>query len=158
MLAPRLALRLAALLLFAAHNAVAQRAVGERDARAIRTDSVFRGYGIASLELGVANSPRTVFDVGSVSRQFTAMSILLRAKDGKLSIDDPVRNQAARCPIDPSCRSTQATHGGRACRSRLDHEPSRHRFSRGGIPDATSAPIQGLPAPSSTRPLRMTTS
>ena len=35
-----------------------------------------RGYGMANLELGVSISPNTVFDIGSVSKQFTAMSIM----------------------------------------------------------------------------------
>ena len=50
-----------------------------------------RGYGRASLELGVPISPESVFHVASVTKQFTAMSILLLARDGRLSIDDDVR-------------------------------------------------------------------
>ena len=50
-----------------------------------------RGYGRASLELGVPITPQSVFHVASVTKQFTAMSILLLARDGRLSIDDDVR-------------------------------------------------------------------
>lgn len=50
-----------------------------------------RGYGMANLELGIAISPRTVFDIGSTSKQFAAFAIGLLAQDGKLSLDDPVR-------------------------------------------------------------------
>ncbi len=50
-----------------------------------------RGYGRASLELGVPISPESVFHVASVTKQFTAMSILLLARDGRLSLDDDVR-------------------------------------------------------------------
>ena len=50
-----------------------------------------RGYGRASLELGVPITPESVFHVASVTKQFTAMSILLLARDGRLSIDDDVR-------------------------------------------------------------------
>src|SRR3954465_5893974 len=50
-----------------------------------------KGYGVASLELGVPISPRTVFDIGSSSKQFTAASVVLLALDGKLSLDDDVR-------------------------------------------------------------------
>lgn len=49
-----------------------------------------RGYGLANLELGVAITPETVFHVASVSKQFTAMSILLLAEAGTLSLDDEV--------------------------------------------------------------------
>ena len=57
-----------------------------------------RGYGLANLELGVPITPRTVFDIGSTSKQFTAMSILLLARDGKLSLDDPVRKHVPELP------------------------------------------------------------
>ena len=57
-----------------------------------------RGYGMANLELRVANSPQTVFDIGSTAKQFTAFSILLLAKDGRLSLDDPVRRFVPEVP------------------------------------------------------------
>src|SRR4051812_11502646 len=50
-----------------------------------------KGYGLASLELGASISPRTVFDIGSSSKQFTAASIVMLALDGKLSLDDDIR-------------------------------------------------------------------
>jgi CubicO group peptidase (beta-lactamase class C family) len=50
-----------------------------------------RGYGLASVELGVPITPQSVFHVASVTKPFTAMSILLLARDGRLSIDDDVR-------------------------------------------------------------------
>jgi CubicO group peptidase (beta-lactamase class C family) len=57
-----------------------------------------RGYGSANLELGVPISPATVFDIGSTSKQFTAMSILLLARDGKLALDDDVRRYVPELP------------------------------------------------------------
>lgn len=50
-----------------------------------------RGYGMADLDHDLAIKPDTVFHVASVSKQFTAMAILLLAKEGKLSLDDEVR-------------------------------------------------------------------
>jgi CubicO group peptidase (beta-lactamase class C family) len=50
-----------------------------------------RGYGIANLELGVHITPGTVFPAASISKQFTAMSVLLLAQRGKLSLDDEVK-------------------------------------------------------------------
>ena len=118
-LATALALVAVAAAPLAAH---AQHIVGTRDARAIRADSVFqrfdrtdspgcslgvyqdgkvlyaRGYGMASLEFGVALSPRSVLDVGSISKQFTAMSILMLQKEGKLSLDDPIRKYIPEMP------------------------------------------------------------
>ena len=57
-----------------------------------------RGYGMANLELGVAISPQTVFDIGSTSKQFTALSIHLLAREGKLSLDDDVRRWIPEVP------------------------------------------------------------
>jgi CubicO group peptidase (beta-lactamase class C family) len=57
-----------------------------------------RGYGMANLELGVANSVQTVFDIGSLGKQFTAFSILLLARDGKLSLDDDIRKFLPEIP------------------------------------------------------------
>jgi CubicO group peptidase (beta-lactamase class C family) len=57
-----------------------------------------RGYGSANLELGVPIGPATVFDIGSTSKQFTAMSILLLARDGKLALDDDVRRYLPELP------------------------------------------------------------
>ena len=49
-----------------------------------------KGVGLANLEYGIAITPDTVFEVASISKQFTAFSILLLADEGKLSIDDEV--------------------------------------------------------------------
>jgi len=57
-----------------------------------------RGYGLASVEHGVPIGPDTVFDIGSVSKQFTAMSVLLLERDGKLSLDDDIRKYLPEIP------------------------------------------------------------
>jgi CubicO group peptidase (beta-lactamase class C family) len=112
----------AATLTAASGVANAQQIIGTRDARALRADSVFqrfdrtdspgcalgvyqdgkvlyaRGYGMASLEHGIALSPRSVLDIGSISKQFTAMAILMLEKEGKLSIDDPIRKYIPEMP------------------------------------------------------------
>lgn len=48
------------------------------------------GYGAASLDYGVPLSAHSVFRIGSVSKQFTAMALLLLQEEGKLSLDDDV--------------------------------------------------------------------
>lgn len=50
-----------------------------------------KGYGSANPEYDVPNSPKTVFHVASVSKQFTAFAIALLADQGKLSLDDDIR-------------------------------------------------------------------
>lgn len=47
-----------------------------------------KGYGMANLELGVPNQPDMVFEVGSVTKQFTAAAILMLQEQGKLSVKD----------------------------------------------------------------------
>jgi CubicO group peptidase (beta-lactamase class C family) len=56
------------------------------------------GYGMASIELHVPITPRTVFDLGSVSKHFTAASIFLLAEQGKLSIDDDIHKYLPELP------------------------------------------------------------
>ena len=57
-----------------------------------------RAYGMADLERGVALAPTSILEAGSVSKQFTAAAILLLARDGKLSLDDPVRRWVPEVP------------------------------------------------------------
>jgi len=57
-----------------------------------------RAYGMADLEHDVANAPDTIFEAGSVAKQFTAAAVLLLAQDGKLSLDDPVRKYVPELP------------------------------------------------------------
>jgi len=49
-----------------------------------------KGYGVANLEYDIPVTPQTVYHVASVSKQFTAMAIVLLEQDGKLSLDDDV--------------------------------------------------------------------
>jgi CubicO group peptidase (beta-lactamase class C family) len=57
-----------------------------------------RGYGLANIEEDVPIMPQSVFDIGSTSKQFTAASILLLEKQGKLSINDDVRKYIPELP------------------------------------------------------------
>ncbi len=49
---------------------------------------VLKGYGLADLELDVPTPPKATYEIGSVTKQFTAAAILLLAEEGKLSLDD----------------------------------------------------------------------
>jgi CubicO group peptidase (beta-lactamase class C family) len=70
-------------------------AVGvELDGRTV----VEKGFGMADLERGVPNRGDTIFEAGSVSKQFTAAAVLLLARDRKLSLDDPVRTYLPELP------------------------------------------------------------
>jgi CubicO group peptidase (beta-lactamase class C family) len=57
-----------------------------------------KGYGMANLEHDIPVSPTTVFNVASASTQFTAMSVLLLARQGKLHLDDDIRKYLPELP------------------------------------------------------------
>lgn len=57
-----------------------------------------RGYGIANLDYGIPITSKSVFNIASVSKQFTAMSIALLARQGKLSLDDDIRKYSPEFP------------------------------------------------------------
>lgn len=59
---------------------------------------LYRAYGSADLEHITPIGPGTVFEAGSVSKQFTAAAILLLAEDGKLKLDDDVRKYVPELP------------------------------------------------------------
>ena len=63
-------------------------------------DAVFqRSYGLADLEAGVTSSPTTNYRLASVSKQFTAASVLLLVEDGVLTLDDRVRHWLPTLPV-----------------------------------------------------------
>src|SRR6186997_708937 len=55
------------------------------------TPLLTKGYGAANLEYGIPNTDSTVFESGSVAKQFTAAALVLLEQDGKLSLDDDIR-------------------------------------------------------------------
>src|ERR1700675_4716557 len=57
-----------------------------------------KGYGSANLEWNIPNSPATKFRLGSVTKQFTAASILLLEERGKLKTDDLVKKYMPDAP------------------------------------------------------------
>jgi CubicO group peptidase (beta-lactamase class C family) len=76
------------------------------DHRFMRTALVARGeqvlfnraYGSANLEWDVPNTPDTKFRPGSITKQFTAASILLLEERGKLSVNDPLKKYMPDAP------------------------------------------------------------
>ncbi len=57
-----------------------------------------RGYGMANLDYNIPISPDTSFYIASTSKQFTAMSIALLAREGKISLDDDIRKYLPEIP------------------------------------------------------------
>ncbi len=82
-----------------------------------------RGYGLADLEMGVPITPEMVFRIGSVTKQFTAVAVLLLASEGTLDLDASLRHWLPDYP-EPGASAT--------LRQLLTHTA--------GIPDYTSDP------------------
>ncbi|HEX4321724.1 MAG TPA: serine hydrolase domain-containing protein [Acidobacteriaceae bacterium] len=56
-------------------------------------------YGMADLEHNVTNTPATVFEAGSVSKQFTAAAVLLLVEHKQVSLDDDIRKYFPEIPV-----------------------------------------------------------
>ncbi len=62
-------------------------------------EAVFeKAFGLAEMEHNVPNTPQTIFESGSVAKQFTASALVLLQQDGKLNIDDPVKKYISELP------------------------------------------------------------
>jgi len=59
---------------------------------------VSKGYGMANYEWGIANTPQTVFRLGSITKQFTSAAIMLLQERGKLTVNDAACKYVADCP------------------------------------------------------------
>jgi CubicO group peptidase (beta-lactamase class C family) len=57
-----------------------------------------RGYGMAQLEDGIVNAPDKIFDIGSVSKQFTAACVAMLIREGKVGLDDDIRKYLPEMP------------------------------------------------------------
>jgi CubicO group peptidase (beta-lactamase class C family) len=65
-----------------------------RDGRVL----VSKGYGMANFELGVPITPETKFRIGSLTKQFTAMAVMILQERGKWKVQDPVCKYVPECP------------------------------------------------------------
>lgn len=55
-----------------------------RDGRIVKA----KGYGLANIEANSAATPKTVYELGSIGKQFTAAAVMMLVEEGKLSLDD----------------------------------------------------------------------
>ncbi|MBK8472560.1 MAG: beta-lactamase family protein [Sphingobacteriales bacterium] len=65
-----------------------------------RRKAISKGYGFSDVEKANQNSPNTIFDIGSITKQFTAAAILKLEMQGKLSIDDKISKYFGGLPLD----------------------------------------------------------
>ncbi|MFZ6028712.1 MAG: serine hydrolase [Chloroflexota bacterium] len=66
----------------------------------VRKDEILinKGYGLANQEWGIPNTPQTKFAIGSLTKSFTGMAILLLQEQGQLSVDDSICQYLSDCP------------------------------------------------------------
>jgi CubicO group peptidase (beta-lactamase class C family) len=57
-----------------------------------------KGYGLANVELQVPVKPETVFQSGSVGKQFTATAVMMLVEEGKIKLDNPISDYLVGCP------------------------------------------------------------
>lgn len=57
-----------------------------------------KGYGSANLEYHIPNTPKTIFNIASVSKQFTAFSIALLAEQEQINLEDDIRKYLPQLP------------------------------------------------------------
>lgn len=77
-----------------------------------------RGFGLASLEHAVANTPTTRLRIGSTSKHFTSLLALLLTEDGKLDLDASIRSYIPELTGpggDPTLRQLLQHRGGSRC-------------------------------------------
>jgi CubicO group peptidase (beta-lactamase class C family) len=67
-----------------------------------------KGYGLANVEHQVPVKPETVFQSGSVGKQFTAAAVMMLAEEGKLGLDDYLRQYLTNAP--PSWTNIRVRH------------------------------------------------
>jgi CubicO group peptidase (beta-lactamase class C family) len=95
---------------------------------------VRRSYGFADLDAGVQATPATNYRLASVSKQFTAASILLLMEDGRLRLDDPIRRWLPSLPaaVDAVTLRHLLTHTG----GLIDYEDVMDPASNAQVHDA----------------------
>ena len=79
---------------------MSQRRIPAISIAVVRDGAVIKAasYGVADLEHQVAARPETVFKIASVGKQFIAAGVMLLVQDGKLSVDDHVRQHIPEAP------------------------------------------------------------
>lgn len=57
-----------------------------------------QGFGLANVELEVPVTPKTIFQSGSIGKQFTAAAVMLLVEEGKIGLSDPLSKYFADRP------------------------------------------------------------
>jgi CubicO group peptidase (beta-lactamase class C family) len=85
-----------ALASFALHNRFSGSVLVARQGQTVLRS----GFGMADRENGTSNTPETRFQIGSLSKQFTAMAVLMLEERGQLQLTDPICAHLVDCPVN----------------------------------------------------------
>src|SRR5437879_7871088 len=100
------------------------------------------GFGLANVELQVPVKPETIFQSGSVGKQFTATTVMMLAEEGKIGLDDPLTKYFPHAP--PSWREVTV-------RELLSHTagftdyPEKFDFRKDWTEDELLKVVEGIP-------------
>jgi CubicO group peptidase (beta-lactamase class C family) len=84
------------------------------------SDPVFHeAFGMADRDKGIANTTATLFDIGSISKQFTKAAVLVLQQQGKLSLTDPVSKHLEGVPADKAAITIEQV---------VDHAAGLHEY------------------------------
>lgn len=60
----------------------------------------WKGYGMANVELSVPATDSTVFEIGSISKEFVSAAVMLLVEEGRIRLDDPIHRYLADLPSE----------------------------------------------------------
>jgi CubicO group peptidase (beta-lactamase class C family) len=101
-----------------------------------------RGYGFANVELEAPVIPETIFQSGSMGKQFTATAIMMLVEEGKLRLDDPLTKFFPEAP--PAWREVKVRHLLSHTGGFTDY-PKGFNFRRDYTEDQLLKIVEGIP-------------
>jgi CubicO group peptidase (beta-lactamase class C family) len=57
-----------------------------------------KGYGLANIEANFAATPKTAYEIGSMTKQFTAAAVMMLVEEGKIALDDKITKYFTEAP------------------------------------------------------------
>jgi CubicO group peptidase (beta-lactamase class C family) len=107
---------------------------------AVDGNPLFRdGFGLANHDFDAPNTPATKFRIGSVTKQFTAVAVLLLVQQGKLALSDPIGKHLPECPkawADVTVHQLLSHTGGIPEHTTLAFVYKKENFARSYTPQA----------------------
>lgn len=103
-----------------------------------------RGYGFANVEHEVRATPQTVYQSGSLGKQFTATAVMMLVEEGRLALDDPLSSQLPGTPAH--WKDVRIRHLLTHTSGIRDYDlPLQHEYTDGDLLHAFAAPPLDFP-------------